>query len=133
MRSIGTQKGGASSSTRINPQLTSSCLGLTPVSGAAGDISEMFAGVMAGLEELRRDMTKRIDRVEERAHQGQEKLRDELTNVKLQARVDQAQLIRNTDQCLAKSLAQPTKESEDDERDRATVERSRHYLCSFDD
>ena len=71
----------------------------------------MLAGVMTGLEELRRDMTKRIDRVEERAHRGQEKLRDELTHVKSQARVDQAQLIRNTDQCLAESLVQATKES----------------------
>ena len=75
----------------------------------------MFAGVMTGLQGLRRDMTKGIDRVEKRAHQGQEKLRDELTNVKLQARVDQAQLIRNTDQCLAESLAQATKESEERE------------------
>ena len=38
-----------------------------------------------------------------------------LTNVKSQARVDQAQLIRNTDQCLAESLAQATKESEEKE------------------
>ena len=69
MMSMGTQKGGASSSTRLQPQLTSSSVGLTPVSGAAGAISDMFAGgVMTGLEELRRDMTKRIDRVEERAH-----------------------------------------------------------------
>ena len=86
--------------------------------GAAGDISDMFAGVMTGLEELRRDMTKRIDRVEERAHQDQEKSprsRDELANMKSQARVDQAQLIRNTDQCLAESLAQATKESEERE------------------
>ena len=75
----------------------------------------MFAGVIPGFEELRRDMAKRIDRVEERAHQGQEKLRDELTNVKSQARVDQAQLIRNTDQCLAESLAQANKESEERE------------------
>ena len=60
-------------------------------------------------------MTKRIDRVEERAQQGQENLRDELTNVKSQARVDQAQLIRSTDQCLAESLAQATKESEERE------------------
>ena len=73
----------------------------------------MFAGVMTGLEELRRDMTKRMDRVEERAHQGQENLRDELTHVKSQARVHQAQLIRNTDQCLAESLAQVKKESEE--------------------
>ena len=58
-------------------------------------------------------MTKRIDRVEERAHQGQQKLRDELTNVKSQARVDQAQLSRNTAQCLTESLAQATKESEE--------------------
>ena len=56
----------------------------------------MFAGVMTGLEELRRDMTTEFGRVEERAHQGQEKLRDELTNVKSQAKVDRAQLIHNT-------------------------------------
>ena len=40
---------------------------------------------------------------------GQENLRDELTHVKSQARVDQAQLIRNTDQCLAGVI--PNKES----------------------
>ena len=59
----------------------------------------MFAGVMNGLDELRRDMTKRIDQVDERAN----------------ARVDQAQLIRNTDECLAESLAQANKESEERE------------------
>ena len=75
----------------------------------------MFAGVMTGLDELRRDMTKRIDQVDERAHQGREKLRDELTHVKLQARIDQAQLILNTDQCLAESLSQANKESEEKE------------------
>ena len=75
----------------------------------------MFAGVMTGLEELRRDMTKRKDQVDERAHQDRENLRDELTHVKSQARVDQAQLIRNTDQCLAESLAQANKESEERE------------------
>ena len=42
-------------------------------------------------------------------------MRDELTHVKSQARVDQAQLIRNTDQCLAESLAQANKESEERE------------------
>ena len=111
MTSMSKQKGGASSSTRLQPQLTSSSLGLTPSFGATGDISDMFAGVMNGLDELRRDMTKRIDQVDERAHKGQENLRDELTHVKSQARVDQAQLIRNTDQCLAESLAQANKES----------------------
>ena len=90
MMSMGKQNGGPSSSTRLQPQLTSSSLGLTPSLGAAGDISDIFAGVMTGLEEPRRDMTRRIDQVEERAHQGQEKLRDELTHVKTQARVDQA-------------------------------------------
>ena len=65
MMSMGTQKGGASSGTRLQPQLTSSSLGLTPVSWAAGEISDMLAGVMTGLQELRRDMTRRIDRVEE--------------------------------------------------------------------
>ena len=109
------KKGGASSSTRLQPQLTSSSLGLTPPLGATGDISDIFAGVMNGLVELRRDMTKRIDQVDERAHQGRENLRDELTHVKSQARVDQAQLIRNTDQCLAESLAQANKESEERE------------------
>ena len=112
MMSMGKQKGGASSSTRLQPQLTSSSLGLTPTLGAAGD---MFAGVMTGLEELRRDTTKRIDQVDERAHQGRENLRDELTHVKSQARVDQAQLIRNTNQCLAERLAQANKESEERE------------------
>ena len=111
MTSMSKQKGGASSSTRLQPQLTSSSLGLTPSFGATGDISDMFAGVMNGLDELRRDMTKRIHQVDERAHKGQENLRDELTHVNSQARVDQAQLIRNTDQCLAESLAQANKES----------------------
>ena len=115
MTSLGKQKGGASSSTRLQPQLTSSSLGLTPPLGAAGGISDMFAGVMTGLDELRREMTKRIDQVVERAHQGRENLTDELMHVKSQARVDQAQLIRNTDQCLAESLAQANKESEERE------------------
>ena len=115
MTSMSKQKGGASSSSRPQPQLTSSSLGLTPPLGATGDISDMFTGVMSGLDELRRDMTKRIDQVDERAHQGQENLRDELTHVRSQARVDQAQLIRNTDQCLAESLAQANKESEERE------------------
>ena len=75
----------------------------------------MFAGVMNGLDDLRRDMTKRIYQVDERAHQGRENLRDELTHVKSQARVDQAQLIRNTNQCLAESMAQANKESEERE------------------
>ena len=56
--SMGTQKGGASSSTRLQPQLSSSSLGLTPVLGAANDLSEMCASVMTGLEELRHDMTR---------------------------------------------------------------------------
>ena len=113
--SMGNRKGGASSSTRLQPQLTSSSLGLTPTLGAAGDISDRFAPVMTGLDKLRRDLTKRIDQVDERAHQGRENLRDELTHVKSQARIDQAQLIRNTDQCLAESLAQANKESEEKE------------------
>ena len=75
MTSMSKQKGGASSSTRLQPQLTSSSLGLIPPLGATGDISDMFAGVMNGLDELRRDMTKRIDQVDERAHQGRENLR----------------------------------------------------------
>ena len=74
MMSMGKQKGGASSSTRLQPQLTSSSLGLTAPLGASGDISDMFAGIMIGLDELRRDMTKRIDQVDERAHQGYDKL-----------------------------------------------------------
>ena len=44
-----------------------------------------------------------------------ENLKDELTHVKSQARFDQAQLIRDTDQCLAESLAQANKESEERE------------------
>ena len=55
MMSMSRQKGGASSSTRLQPQLTSSSLGLTPPLGATGDISDMFASVMNGLDELRRE------------------------------------------------------------------------------
>ena len=40
--------------------------GLTPVLGAAGGLSDMFAAVMTGLEELRRDMIERMDRVSKR-------------------------------------------------------------------
>ena len=115
MTSMSKQKGCVSSSTMLQPQLTSSSLGLTPPLGATGDISDMFAGVMYGLDELRRDMTKRIDQVDKRAHMGRENLRDEVTHVKSQARVDQAQLIHNTDQCPAESLAQANKESEERE------------------
>ena len=101
---MGTQKGGASSSTRLQPQLTSSSLGLC-------DLSDMFAGVMRSPEELQHNMNERMDRVEERAQKCHESLRDELTDVKSQARSDQAQLIRDTDQCLAERLAMATKES----------------------
>ena len=113
MASMGKQKGDASSSTRLQPQSTSPSLGLTPTSVAAGDISDTFASVLTGLEELRRDMMKRMDRVEEIAHQGQEILRDDLTHMKSQARNNQAQLICNTDQGLAESLAQASEESEE--------------------
>ena len=58
-------------------------------------------------------MTKRTDRNEERAQQGHERLGDELTVMKSQARRDQAQLIWNTDLWLAESLALATKESEE--------------------
>ena len=54
---MGTQKGGASLSTRLQPQLTSSSLGLTPVLGTASDVRGMFANVITGHEELRQDMT----------------------------------------------------------------------------
>ena len=67
MISMGTQKGSASSNTRLQPQLTSSSQGLTTVLGSASDMRGMFADVMTGLDELRQDMTKRIDGVEESA------------------------------------------------------------------
>ena len=67
MMSMGTQKCGASPSTRLQPQLTSSSLGLTPVLGTANDLRDMFVGLLTGLEELRHDMTEKMDRVEERA------------------------------------------------------------------
>ena len=77
-------------------------------------MSDNFAAVLTGLlEELRHDMTERMDRVEERAQKGHERMRDELTDVKSQAGSDQAQLIRDTDQCLAESLALATKESQE--------------------
>ena len=76
MMSMGIQKCGESSSTKLQPQLMSSSLGLTPVLGTAGDLNDMFAGLMAGLEELRHDMTKRMDRVEESALKGHERLKE---------------------------------------------------------
>ena len=93
--------------------MSSSFLGLTPVLGTASGVRDIFAKVMPGLEELRQDMTKRIDRVEERAQHGHERLRDELEDAKSQAKSDQAQLIQNTDQCLAESVVLATKESEE--------------------
>ena len=60
--SMGTQDGGASSSARLQPQMTSSSLGLTPVLWKASDVSGMFAKVMTSLEELRQDTMKMIDR-----------------------------------------------------------------------
>ena len=95
---------------QLQPQVTSSSLGLTPVLGMASDLSGMLANIMTSLEELRQDVTERIDRVEERAQQGHERLIDELAEVKLQARSEQAQLIRNIDQCLAETLALAIKE-----------------------
>ena len=126
--SMGTQKGGALLSTRLKPQLTTSSLGLTPMLGTASEMSVMFAGVMTGLEELRWDMTKKIDRVEKKAQPGEEKLRIELTDVKSQANTAQAQLTRNTDQCLAQSLALAAKESKEiDIRVAREIERLLNY------
>ena len=50
-------------------------------------------------------------RFEERAQKGYERLRDELKDAKSQARRDQAQLFRNTDQCLAKKPRSQQKET----------------------
>ena len=73
----------------------------------------MFAGVMTSLEELRHDMTKKMDRVEKGAQKGHKRLNDELRDLKSQARSDQAQLIRNIDQCLAENLELATKKSQE--------------------
>ena len=58
-------------------------------------------------------MTKRMDRVEEKAQICHERLRDELNDVKSQARCDQAKLIRDTDQCLVENLSLATKKSQE--------------------
>ena len=84
MKSVGTEKGCTSSSARLQPQLTSLSVGLTPVLGTASDVSGMFANVMTGLEELRQHMTESINRLEERAQQGHQGLRDELADATLQ-------------------------------------------------
>ena len=70
-------------------------------------------------------MTERIDRVEERAQQGHERFRDEMADSKSQAaKSNQAKLVQKTDQCLAESLAQATKESEErDSRMTREIER----------
>ena len=124
MMSTGKQKGGASSSTRMQPQLTSSFLGLTPRLVTASDMRGMFANVMTSLEELRLDMMKRINQVGEGAQQAHERLRDELADAKSTAKNNQAQLIQNTDQWLAENLALATKESEErDSRMTREIER----------
>ena len=74
----------------------------------ASDVRGMFANVMTSLEEMQQHMAKVIDRVEERAQQGYERLRDDLAETKPHAKCDQVQLIQNTDQCLAESLALAT-------------------------
>ena len=53
------QNGGATSSNRLKPQLTSSSLCLTPVLGTAGDVRGIFANVRTGLEKLRQGIRKR--------------------------------------------------------------------------
>ena len=93
--------------------MTSSSLGLTTVLGTACDVSGIFANIVTGVEELRQEMTEGINRVEERAQQGNARIRDELADAKSQAKSHQAELILNTDQCLAESLALATKESEE--------------------
>ena len=60
--SMSTQRGGASSSIRLQPQLKSSSLGLNPVLGSAKCARGLFAKVMTGLEELRQDMTKKSEK-----------------------------------------------------------------------
>ena len=112
MMSMCTQRGGASSSTRLHSQIKSSSLGLTPVLDSACVVIDILANSATVFEELRRDKTKGIDRVEEKAQQGHEKLRDELADAKPQAKSDQVQLVQNTDQCLAESLAVAYKKTE---------------------
>ena len=62
--------------------------------------------------------------MEKRTQKGVEKLTDEL------AKSDQVQLIQNTDQCLAESLALATKESE--ERDSRTIREIKRLLNNQD-
>ena len=64
------QKAGASSSSRLQLQLPSTSLGLTPVLGSVSDVRGMFTDRMTGVQELRRGMTKRINRLEERGSTG---------------------------------------------------------------
>ena len=47
-------------------------------------VRDLFADVMTGLEELRQDMTKRINIVEQRSQQGQGMLGDKLADGKSQ-------------------------------------------------
>ena len=81
--------------------------------GTAGDVRGIFANVRTGLENNCKASEKKNDRVEQRAQRGHERLRDELADVKSQAKSDQSQLIQKTDQCFAESLALAAKESEE--------------------
>ena len=110
MMSMGTQRGGALSNTRLQP---SSSLVLAPLLGSASDVRGIFADSTTGLEEMRQDKTKKIERVDERAQQGHERVMDKLANTKSKAECDQVQLVQNTDQSLAESFALVTMESEE--------------------
>ena len=84
--------------------------------GSASDVRGLFADVMTLLEELQQDLTKRFNRVEEKAQQGDERLRGELEDAKSQSNCHQVQLIEKTDQCLAESSDLATKKSEEKDR-----------------
>ena len=94
MMSMDMERCRASSSTRLQPQLMSSPLGLTSAFGWANDVRGI---VMTGFDGLRQNITKRIDRVEERTQQCYGRLGDELANAKSQANCDHVQLVQNTD------------------------------------
>ena len=86
---------------------------------------------MAGLKELRKDMTKGTDRVDERAHNGHEKLRDELADAISQVNYDQALLAQKTDQYLADSLSVAARESE--ERERKIMQKKERLQNNYDE
>ena len=82
------KRDGVSTITRLQHEMMPPTLGLTSELGPACEINGMFADVMARLPELRQEMTKRLDKVNEIVQYDHGKLKDELADKRSRANYD---------------------------------------------